>query len=80
MDNMVTTTGLLLLCMTGVKLALLTGEQWPGQRFEYDTEARVLYLAGGLNLQEASHICDGVLDVVIDRALTSPVLGLGPHE
>lgn len=70
--------------MAGVKLAALDyGEcqmAWP-RRYRYDHAAMTLYLDPWLTVQETSHICDEVLDLVVSRSLAElSRLGPSPAE
>ena len=76
---MIATSGLLLLCMSGVQLAVTAGrDAGRGQRYRYDHRTQTLYLDAGLTVQEVLHICDAVLETVISRALVDLLRPLGP--
>lgn len=88
---MAATSGILLLSMAGVKLAVMStlmaeGRHRAGQhltmepRHRYDHSALTLYLDAGLTLAEVSNICDSVLELVVSRSLEENLdrLGLGP--
>lgn len=68
------TTGLLALAMVGVKLAATAAlVEMCGRAYYYDHEERTLYLDAGLTLQEAGHVCEEILDAIVNRLLAVPI-------